>query len=70
MLILVAWRLWKHRNTCVFDGASPSIGNVLQQIQEDAILWGWLGLEVLGASGLKASSLLGRLGVVFALCFR
>jgi hypothetical protein len=41
MVILVAWWLWKDRNTCVFDGASPSTRDVLQHIQEDATLWGY-----------------------------
>jgi hypothetical protein len=25
LIILVAWELWKHRNACVFEGASPCV---------------------------------------------
>lgn len=43
IVILVAWWLWKHRNACVSDGASPNINIVLQHIHEDAHLWGLAG---------------------------
>jgi len=29
LVILGAWTLWNHRNRCVFDGATPSLGGVL-----------------------------------------
>jgi hypothetical protein len=48
IVLLVAWRLWKHRNTCVFDGASPSISRIIEDIKEDARLWG-----LAGAAGLR-----------------
>jgi hypothetical protein len=48
LVILVAWWLWKHRNTCVFEGASPNTRDILQHIQEDATLWG-----MAGARGLR-----------------
>jgi len=25
LIILVAWELWKHMNTCVFDGSHPNV---------------------------------------------
>ena len=25
MIMLGAWVIWKHRNACVFEGASPSV---------------------------------------------
>jgi hypothetical protein len=25
LIILVAWEIWKHRNTCVFDNKRPSV---------------------------------------------
>jgi hypothetical protein len=43
IVILVAWWLWKHRNACVFDGASPNSNIVLQHIYQDAHMWGMAG---------------------------
>jgi hypothetical protein len=45
LVILVSWRLWKQRNTCVFDGVSPSIRSMLQEIHEDVKLWGMAGAK-------------------------
>jgi hypothetical protein len=47
LVILVAWWIWKHRNTCVFDGASPSTTSILQHIQEDVRFWGMAGAKAL-----------------------
>jgi hypothetical protein len=30
LIILVAWKIWNHRNNCVFNGANPYISIVLQ----------------------------------------
>jgi hypothetical protein len=49
LVMLVAWWLWKHRNTCVFDEVSPSTSRILQAIEEDAKLW-----CMAGAVGLRA----------------
>ena len=49
-MLLIPWMLWKHRNDCVFDRASPSIAAVLTKIKEEATLWaraGALGLRAL-----------------------
>jgi hypothetical protein len=43
LVILVAWWLWKHRNECVFDGASPNISIIMQHIHEDVVRWGLAG---------------------------
>jgi hypothetical protein len=48
MVALVAWWLWKHRNTCVFEGASPSISIIVQDIKEDTRMW-----CLAGATGLR-----------------
>jgi hypothetical protein len=34
LVALGVWRIWKHRNNCVFDGASPSVSRVLQEIRD------------------------------------
>ena len=35
LVILGAWLLWKHRNSCVFEGTLPSIHALLQTIGDD-----------------------------------
>jgi hypothetical protein len=47
-VVLVAWWLWKHGNWCVFDGATPNINKIIQNIKNDARLWG-----LAGAVGLR-----------------
>jgi hypothetical protein len=39
LVILVAWWIWKHRNSCVFDGASPSVARIIQDIRDEAGQW-------------------------------
>jgi len=39
IIILGAWNLWNHRNQCVFDGASPSISNIISTTLEDLQQW-------------------------------
>lgn len=39
LVILGAWMLWKHRNDCVFNGASPSVQQALRQIADEGNLW-------------------------------
>ena len=41
---LVLWMLWKHRNTIVFDGASPSIRAVINNIQTEGTAWRKAGM--------------------------
>lgn len=53
LVILVAWYLWKHRNSCIFYGASPNCSIIQQNIREDAILWGMSGVELLEECGLR-----------------
>ncbi|KAE8767191.1 Myosin-J heavy chain [Hordeum vulgare] len=46
---LTAWLLWKHRNSCVFDGEQPSMTLLSARIREEAALWvraGAVGLRV------------------------
>lgn len=30
--LLVPWMIWKHRNACVFDNATPSIESLVDRI--------------------------------------
>jgi len=40
--------LWNHRNRCVFDGATPSLGGVLGFALEESRLWAVAGAIFLG----------------------
>ena len=39
LIILVVWEVWKHRNSCVFENATPSIQKVLRSVSAEGILW-------------------------------
>uniref|UniRef100_J3MRA8 Uncharacterized protein n=1 Tax=Oryza brachyantha TaxID=4533 RepID=J3MRA8_ORYBR len=39
LVTLVAWEIWKHRNDCVFNGASPRVATVLQVVENEGYLW-------------------------------
>jgi hypothetical protein len=43
-IALVCWCLWKHRNDIVFEGATPSLGLVIQKILAEAEVWRDAGL--------------------------
>lgn len=45
---LTAWMLWKHRNSCVFDGEQPSIALLTTRIREELSLWVRAGAAGLG----------------------
>ena len=47
LVVLGAWVLWTHRNSCVFDGAAPSIARALNATSEERRLW-----EIAGAQSL------------------
>ncbi|WVZ93169.1 hypothetical protein U9M48_039171, partial [Paspalum notatum var. saurae] len=52
IVILGSWSLWKHRNSCVFYGASPSLDRVLLLAKEEALFWSLAGAR--GISSLTA----------------
>jgi hypothetical protein len=35
LIILVSWEVWKYRDSCVFEGASPSVQELLQTIGDE-----------------------------------
>uniref|UniRef100_A0A0A9CVB5 Reverse transcriptase zinc-binding domain-containing protein n=1 Tax=Arundo donax TaxID=35708 RepID=A0A0A9CVB5_ARUDO len=43
LIILGAWVIWKHRNSCVFNGTSPSLQMVLNEFDSEHHLWGLAG---------------------------
>ncbi|GJN03512.1 hypothetical protein PR202_ga20967 [Eleusine coracana subsp. coracana] len=49
LIILTAWVLWKHRNSCVFYGKNPSLIILQREVAEERHLW-----ELAGAKGLRA----------------
>ena len=51
LIILGAWMLWKHRNACVFEGASPSIHVLLQEFRNEQQLWLLAGARSLRSLG-------------------
>ena len=55
LIILGSWTIWRHRNDCVFNGATPSIAAALVMAKDEAHLW--------SMSGAKGLSLLTTMGV-------
>ena len=54
LVILGAWSIWRHRNNCVFNGASPSVAAAIALAFEEAHLWslaGARGLTLLAIQG-------------------
>jgi hypothetical protein len=45
-IIFGAWIIWKHRNNCVFDGASPNTVKALILAGEEHQLWSLAGAMV------------------------
>jgi hypothetical protein len=43
-ITLVCWCLWRHRNDIVFEGATPSLYEVVTRISDEAELWRAAGL--------------------------
>jgi hypothetical protein len=37
--MLLPWLLWKHRNSCVFEGLQPSNDNLMNMFKEEESLW-------------------------------
>ena len=56
LIILGAWLLWKHRNACVFEGASPSMNDLLRSFDDEHHLWRLAGAQKLGALGQEVAT--------------
>jgi nuclear pore complex protein Nup210 len=47
--LLTPWLIWKQRNECIFEGAQPSVPNLVARIKDEAAIWarpGAKGLRV------------------------
>jgi hypothetical protein len=51
LIIFGTWCIWKHRNSCVFYGVSPSVASILDMARDEAQLW-----TMEGAKGLASLS--------------
>uniref|UniRef100_A0A0A9E012 Uncharacterized protein n=1 Tax=Arundo donax TaxID=35708 RepID=A0A0A9E012_ARUDO len=49
LVIVGAWWLWKHRDACVFNGASPKVHKVLRNNSDKVHLWCLAWAKGLGA---------------------
>jgi hypothetical protein len=58
LMVLGAWVIWKHRNSCVLNGVSPSVPAVLEMAREEALLW-----TMARAKGLSMLQAVGAVGV-------
>ena len=47
LIILTSWLIWKHRNSSIFDGATPSVNEVLRQFRDEYKLWCLAGAKKL-----------------------
>jgi len=56
LVILGAWILWKHRNSCVFDGSAPNIQIAIQAFKDEANLWIAAGAKDLAGLELVRTS--------------
>jgi hypothetical protein len=55
LVVLGAWVIWKHRNSCVFNGVPPSVPSILLMAREEALLWTVAKAKALLASGRGSS---------------
>lgn len=54
LVILGAWSIWRHRNDCVFNGASPNVNMALTLAREEAYMW-----SLAGAKGISLLTVVG-----------
>ena len=51
LIMLGACVIWKHRNVCVFDGASPSVNSILRELNDEC----FAGAKMLQNLGLSVT---------------
>ena len=39
LIILIAWEIWKHRNSCIFENNRPNVQYVLRAVRDKGSLW-------------------------------
>ena len=54
-IILGAWGLWRHRNSCVFDKERPSLDRVQQTLLDELACWTLAGANKLHELGLNVA---------------
>jgi hypothetical protein len=52
LIIFGTWIIWKHRNACVFYGASPSVSSIIRDFKNEHSLWCMAGAKKLEGFGL------------------
>ncbi|PNT69285.1 hypothetical protein BRADI_3g52748v3 [Brachypodium distachyon] len=54
LLNLTLWRIWKLRNACIFEGATPVVARLVEDIFVEADLWRAAGARALDRLPLHA----------------
>ena len=57
LIILGAWIIWKHRNACVFESASPSVNTIWSELKDKHSLWCMASAKKLQGLGLALADL-------------
>ncbi|WVZ97941.1 hypothetical protein U9M48_043439, partial [Paspalum notatum var. saurae] len=47
LIILVPWQIWKHRNSCVFEGTRPCVQSVVLAVVDEGRAWCLAGASAL-----------------------
>lgn len=64
LFTLVAWEIWKFRNSCVFEGCQPRVERVIQLIEEEGLLWCKAGAVKLQELCLRSQAGAGSVSVL------